>query len=147
MYTWYVIAGVALCVIVYLFLFRGLLMFTILGGIAYTIIQFKRTDDKKKGVHRFGHLVDRLTLTPESITIGNNQFPAHELERFSITADDYFGKGSGAIDTSVGVDNFLEFTHQKVDYSFQFQVKRRSDLAVLFELEKAIKGRIEGGRG
>ena len=76
------------------------------------------------------------------ICCGGSDKTVHEqisLEKFEITADDVVGKSAGFMGSSQGTDNFIEFTQQGVDYSFQFQVKRNADLKTLFELEKAIK--------
>lgn len=106
---------------------------------SYALIQLKINNNKKKGANRFGSLVERLTLTNDLLTIGDKKFNTSEFEKFEITADDYLGKSTDFFGSSAGTDNFIEFTQRGTDYSFQFQVKRRTDLKLLFELEKGIK--------
>lgn len=139
MYTLYIAGGILLFILVYIFLFRGLIAILMLGGLSYALIQLKINDNKKKGANRFGSLVERLTLTQDLLTIGDKSFNTRDFEKFEITADDFLGKSTDFFGSSSGTDNFIEFTQQGKDYSYQFQVKRRTDLKLLFELEKVIK--------
>ena len=139
MYTLYIVCGIILFILVYIFLFRGLIAILMLGGMSYTLIQLKINDNKKKGANRFGSLVERLTLTKDLLTIGDKQFNTGDFEKFEIIADDFLGKSTDFFGSSAGTDNFIEFTQQGTDHSFQFQVKRRTDFKLLIEIEKAIK--------
>ena len=139
MYTLYIACGISLFILVYIFLFRGLLAILMLGGMSYALIQLKINDNRKKGANRFGSLAERLTLTNDLLTIGDSQFNTGDFENFEITADDFLGKSTDFFGSSTGTDNFIEFTQHGTEYSFQFQVKRRTDLKLLFEIEKAIK--------
>ena len=105
----------------------------------FIFVQLKINDNKKKGANRFGSLVERLTLTKDLLTIGDKQFNTGDFEKFEIIADDFLGKSTDFFGSSAGTDNFIEFTQQGTDHSFQFQVKRRTDFKLLIEIEKAIK--------
>jgi hypothetical protein len=135
----YIACTIAVFVVGYFLFLRGLLPLLIIGGISFALIQLKMTASKKKGANRFGSLVERLILTTELLTIGDKQYKLDELEKFDIDASDFLGKPGDFLASSEGTDNFIEFTLNGVDHSFQFQVKRKTDLKLLSEIDKQIK--------
>ena len=106
---------------------------------SYALIQLKVNDNKKKGANRFGSLVEKLTLTRDLLTVGDKQFKIDELDKFKISADDFLSKPTDFLGSSIGTDNFIEFTQNEIAYSFQFQVKRMADLKLLSEIDREIK--------
>jgi hypothetical protein len=134
----YIAGGIFLFVLVFIFLFRGILGFLILGGMSYTLIHLKISDNKKKGANRFGSLVERLILTQDLLTIGDKQFKIDQLNNFKIDADDFLGMSSDFLGVSTGTDNFIQFTQGGTNYSFQFQVRRSTDLKLLAEISKQL---------
>jgi len=62
MYTLYIVCGIILFILVYIFLFRGLIAILMLGGMSYALIQLKINDNKKKGANRFGSVLTPYKL-------------------------------------------------------------------------------------
>jgi hypothetical protein len=137
--TLYIVLFIILLVCVWLFLFRGLLTLALLVGLAISIIQLKLSDIKKKGPNRFGSLPTRLSLNSERLIIGDDTLLIADLEKFEIIADDFVGKPGELFAISDGVDNYIEFLRNGVEYSFQFCVRRQSDLKILSQIEKEIR--------
>lgn len=135
----YIGGTIAVFIVGYFFFLRGLLPLLIIGGISFALVQLKVNENKKKGANRFGSLVEKLTLTTDLLTIGDKQLKLDELAKFEIQADDFLGKPTDFLGSSVGTDNFIEFMQDGIHHSFQFQVKRMADLKLLNEINKQIK--------
>jgi hypothetical protein len=99
----------------------------------------KMEDDKKKGVSRLGHLIDRLVISDKSITFSRQEVSIDELKNVLIYADDFEGKLNEFIGISYGVDNSIEFEFKGNKYSFQFQVKSKADLKLIDDIAQIIE--------
>jgi hypothetical protein len=137
--TLFIACGVLLFVMVFIFLFRGILGLLILGSLAYTLVQLKINENKKKGANRFGSLVEPLVLTRELLTVGKKEFRIENLQDFKIEAVDFLDKPADFFGTSAGIDNWINFKLDGTEYSFQFQVRKIADLKILSKIAESIK--------
>jgi|GEM_PF-2846716 len=126
-------------VLVFVLVVRGVFALLFLASIAGGLIKLKIEDIKKKGANRFGSLPYLLKLSPEMIVIGSREYKTEELTDLTIEADDFTGGPGGDIfSSSLGTDNFLKFTHAGEKHSYQFVVKKQSDLSLVAQIEKEI---------
>jgi hypothetical protein len=78
-------------------------------------------------------------LSPEGIRIGNDEFQANELVDLKIDADDFMGgPGGDILSSSIGTENFIEFSYRGQKHEYQFLVKRKSDLQLIEQIYKEL---------
>jgi hypothetical protein len=132
-----VLAGV----VVFIFYLMHIPTIGMFGGVslAFTLFKMKIEDDKKKGVRRLGHLIDKLVISDDSITFGNLMVPDKDLRNVLIYAGDYEGRGSDFFGLSYGTDNRIEFEFKGNKYSFQFQVRKKADLKLINDIALVIE--------
>jgi hypothetical protein len=107
-------------------------------GIGMGLYQMKKNEDRKKGVGRIGHLINNLVISTESITFGNISVPISELRNLEIDAEDYEGRPYELFFKSFGIENWITFTYQEKDYSFQFIIYSAKELDLVKTIEKTI---------
>ncbi len=130
---------ILLLILLFIFLFRGILGMAFLGFIGAGMIKLKIDEIKNKGVNRFGSLPCVFVLTPETVTIGSNEFPTESLTNLKIDAEDFMGgPGGDMFGASLGTENYIEFTHNGENHSWQFLVKRKSDLELIQQIGREI---------
>ncbi len=138
LYLMYVALAGVVVFIFYLLNIPGIGMFAG-GGMIYTLFKMKLVDDKKKGVRRLGHLIDKLIISGNSITFGNQNVSDQDLKNVLIYSDDYEGKPYEFFGTSYGTDNKIEFEFKGDKYSFQFQVRKKADLKLISDIALVIE--------
>lgn len=132
------IAGTILFVLALFFIgFPGLGLIVVVA-IAFFLIRLKIQDDQKKGARRFGSLTEKFILSADSLTIGDVTYKIKELEKVEIIADDFVGGPGGIFSSSVGVDNYVDFSSNGRDFSYQFQIKNRNDLKTVKEIVRSL---------
>jgi hypothetical protein len=136
----YLGAAIVGLILIYVFFIRGMLALAFLGAVGGGLIKLKIDDIKKKGANRFGSLPHILKISAESITIGNSEFRTEDISSLELDATDFTGgPGGDVLSSSTGTDNFLEFHHNGEKHSYQFLVKRKSDLAIIASILKEIQ--------
>jgi len=136
----YLAGIILLLVLVFIFFLRGLLVLGLFGAIAGGLIKLKIEEIKKKGANRFGSLPSTFTLGSEAILVGSNEFKTEVMTDLRIEADDFAGgPGGDILSSSAGTENFIDFSHQGEGHSYQFVVKKQSDLKLISQIYDEIK--------
>jgi len=132
--TLLIIGLIFVLILIYVLLFSGLFPLIMLGAVAFGVLSIKIRSNKKKGVNRVGSLTFKMSISPELLIIGSNEFRIKELTNLDITAKDYIGRTSDLFKTEYGVDNHIKFVSEGREYSYQFQIKLKKDIALTNEM-------------
>jgi hypothetical protein len=129
----FVLAAILLSLLlIYVFIFQGLLALAFLASVGGGLVKLKIEEIKSKGVNRFGSLPFTFRFSPESIVIGSDEFKAEEIVDLKIDAEDFTGgPGGDILSSSIGTNNFIEFSHKGEKHTYQFLIRKRDDLQVI----------------
>lgn len=138
MYTAYILLP---AVVIFVFYLIGIPGIGALTGIAisYKLIKMKMEDDKKMGIRRLGHLIDKLVISENNISFGNQEVLVSELRNVLIYAHDYVGKSVSIFGTSLGINNSIEFEYKGTKYDFQFLIKSHEEMKAVYNMALIIE--------